>query len=416
MPSNNHRRALGWRMFGSVAAALLLSAATAVAQGAPEPVLVGVNIPRTGPLALMGALLEPSVRLAVDQINTAGGIKSLGGAPLELRWADNQASPSLSGSEEQRLIQQEHVVTVIGGGVSGAELTATQMAERLKVPHLISIATADELSERGFRYTFILSARAVDYARSYVNLLNYLKANRNIAVKRVVVLNENSALGSSVAKDLLPMAKDAGYEIAEQVEYPASTSDVSSLLTRIRSAKPDVVLHIGYIGDSILIWNTRRQLGMEDVPFIGITSGIGSPAFMKAVGAAANGALTLSQTNADLTADAVQNFVRSYQAKYNVPPENNGFFSYQSAYVVKAALEKAGSRDQEAIRQAFSTLQMRDNVVLPQETIRFNEAGVNVDTPVLLLQVRNGQLATVWPDNVATTAPDFSQFDKLRSR
>jgi len=416
MPSNNHRRALGWRMFGSVAAALLLSAATAVAQGAPEPVLVGVNIPRTGPLALMGALLEPSVRLAVDQINAAGGIKSLGGAPLELRWADNQASPSLSGSEEQRLIQQEHVVTVIGGGVSGAELTATQMAERLKVPHLISIATADELGERGFRYTFILSARAVDYARGYVNLLNYLKANRNIAVKRVVVLNENSALGSSVAKDLLPMAKDAGYEIAEQVEYPASTSDVSSLLTRIRSAKPDVVLHIGYIGDSILIWNTRRQLGMEDVPFIGITSGIGSPAFMKAVGAAANGALTLSQTNADLTAAAVQNFVRSYQAKYNVPPENNGFFSYQSAYVVKAALEKAGSRDPEAIRQAFSTLQMRDNVVLPQETIRFNEAGVNVDTPVLLLQVRNGQLVTVWPDNVATTAPDFSQFDKLRSR
>jgi len=416
MPSINHRNTLGWRMFAPMAAALVLSAATALAQGAPEPVLVGVNIPRTGPLALMGALLEPGIRLAVEQINAAGGIKSLGGAPLELRWADNQASPSLSASEEQRLIQQGHVVTVIGGGVSGAELTATQMAERLRVPHLISIATADELSTRGFRYTFILSARAVDYARGYVSLLSYLKANRNIGVKRVVVLNENSPLGSSVAKDLIPMAKGAGYEITEQIEYPASTSDVSSLLTRIRSAKPDVVLHIGYIGDSILIWNTRQQFGMEDVPFIGITSGIGSPAFMKAVGAAANGALTLSQTNADLATAPVQNFVRTYEAKYKQQPENNGFFSYQSAYVVKAALEKAASRDPEAIREAFSTLQMRDNVILPQDTIRFNQAGVNVNTPVLLLQVRNGQLVTVWPDKVASTAPDFSQFDKLRSR
>src|SRR5262245_56519562 len=125
MASMTHRKTVGWPPFAALAATLVLSAGTALAQGAPVPVLVGVNIPRTGPLAPMGALLEPSVRLAVEQINAAGGIKSLGGAHIELRWADNQANPSLSASEEQRLIQQERVVTVIGGGVSGAELTAT---------------------------------------------------------------------------------------------------------------------------------------------------------------------------------------------------------------------------------------------------------------------------------------------------
>lgn len=392
----------------------IVPASVAIAQSTPAPVLVGVNIPRTGPLAPMGALLEPAFRLAVDEINGSGGIKSLGGAKIEILWADNQANPSLAASEEQRLIQQEGVVAVIGGGVSGAELTATQMAERLKVPHLISIATANELSERGFRHTFVLSARAVDYARGFVSVLNHLRSERKIPIAKVVVLNENSPLGSSVAKDLLPMAKTAGYEVVEHIEYPASTSDVSSILTRIRSARPHVVLHIGYIGDSILIWNTRRQLGMEGVPFIGITSGIGSPAFMKAVGKAANGALTLSQTNADVRGGSVGGFVRAFRAKYGVEPENNGFFSYQAIYVLRAALEKAASRDPQAIRDALATLDMRSDIVLPQKAIRFGKTGVNRDTPVLLLQIRDGRLATVWPSSVAATEPNLSQFDKLR--
>lgn len=388
----------------------MLGAAPAFAQNTPAPVPVGVNIPRTGPLAPMGALLEPAIRLAVEQINAGGGVKSLGGAKLDIRWADNQANPSLAASEEQRLIQQEKVVTIIGGGVSGAELTASQMAERLRVPHLISIATANELSERGFRYTFVLSARAVDYARGFVDVLNHLRTERKIPVTKVVVLNENSPLGSSVAKDLIPLAKKAGYEVAEHIEYPASTSDVSSVLTRIRSARPQVVLHIGYIGDSILIWNTRRQLGMEGLPFIGITSGIGSPAFIKAVGSAANGALTLSQTNADVRGGAVAEFVKAFRAKYGTEPENNGFFSYQAVHVVRAALEKAASRDPQAIRNALEALEMQTDVVLPQQMIRFAKNGVNQDTPVLLLQIRDGRLATVWPSNVAPAQPDLSQF------
>jgi branched-chain amino acid transport system substrate-binding protein len=399
-------------VFAGVACAMLGTAA--LAQSPPPSVPVGVNIPRTGPLAPMGALLEPAMRLAVDQVNASGGIKSLGGAKLDLRWADNQANPSLAASEEQRLIQQEKVVTVIGGGVSGAELTASQMAERLKVPHLVSIATANELSERGHHYTFVLSAKANDYARGFVDVLNHLRRERGIAIAKVAVLNENSPLGSSVAKDLIPLAKAAGFEIADHIEYPASTSDVSSILTRLRSARPQVVLHIGYIGDSILIWNTRRQLGMEGLPFIGMTSGIGSPAFMKAVGAGANGALTLSQTNADIGGGAVAGFVQAFRAKYGAEPENNGFFAYQAVHTVRAALEKAGSRDPQAIREAFAALQMRTDVVLPQDAIRFTSTGVNKDTPILLLQIRDGRLTTVWPPTVSSGQADVSQFHNKR--
>jgi branched-chain amino acid transport system substrate-binding protein len=392
-------------------AALALAAGIAAAQGS---VLVGVNIPRTGPVGPVGALIEPGIRLAVDEINAAGGIKSLGGARIDLRWADNQANPSLAASEEQRLVQQENVALVIGGGASGAELTATQMAERLKVPHVVSIATANEIAERGFRYTFQVSARANDYARGFVDFLEFLRTERKTPAKRVVVLNENSPLGSSVAKDLVPMAKKAGYDVVEHIEYPASTSDVSSLLTRIRAAKPDVVLHIGYVGDSILLWNTRRQMGMEAIPFIGITSGIGSPAFIKAVGNAANGALTLSQTNVDIPRPMIKKFAAAHEAKFKAPPENNGFFGYQAAYVVKAALEKAASRNPEAIRQALATLDMSSDIVLAQDSIRFAASGANQESPVLMLQIQNGRLVTVWPAKAAAAQADFSQFDKLR--
>jgi branched-chain amino acid transport system substrate-binding protein len=408
-----HTTATGWRALTTVALALALSAGAALAQSTTAPVLVGINIPRTGPVAPVGALIEPGIRLAVEQINAGGGIKSLGGAPIELRWADNQANPSLSASEEQRLIQQEQVATVIGGGASGAELTATQMAERLKVPHVISIATANELTERGFRYTFQVSARAVDYARGYVDFIDNLRQQK-FAVNRVIVLNENSPYGSSVAKSVVPRLKPAGYEVIEHIEYPTSTSDVSSLLTRIRSANPDVVLQIGYVGDSILLWNTRRQMGMEGLPFIGITSGIGSPAFIKAVGGAANGALTLSQTNVDVPRDAVKAFARAHEAKYKVEPENNGFFGYQAVYVVKVALEAAASRNPEQIRQALAMLNLSSEIVLAQDAIRFGPTGANQESPILMLQIRDGRLVTVWPAKAASTQPDLTQFNKLR--
>jgi branched-chain amino acid transport system substrate-binding protein len=390
------------------------AAGAAGAQSKPAPVLVGVNIPRTGPAAPLGALAEPAISLAVEQINASGGIKSLGGAPIELKWADNQGNPSLSASEEQRLVQREEVSVVIGGLSSAAEITATQTAERLKVPHVIGVAATNELTERGFKYTFMISCRAIDYARGFVDTVNWLRTDNKVPIKRVVVLNENSPYGSSVAKDLVPMLKKAGYEVADHIEYPLTSSDVSPVLSRIRALRPDVVLHVGFVGDSILMWNTRRQLGMENVPFIGITSGIGSPAFIKAVGPAANGALTLSQSNADIARDTIQNFAKAYEAKYKVAPENNGFFSYQSVYVVRAALEKAASRSPEAIRNALANLDMRTDVVMPVGVIKFGPTGANQDSSVLLLQVRDGKLVTVWPSSVATSKIDLKQFEALR--
>ncbi len=393
---------------------LVASTVASFGQQKPGPVLIGVNIPRTGPAAPLGALGEPAIRQAVDQINATGGIKSLGGAPIEIRWADNQANPSIASAEEQRLIQSENVSLVIGGLSSGAEFTATQTAERLKVPHIIALAAANALTERGFKYTFMVSCRAVDYVRGFVDVLNALRDDEKIPFKRVVILTENSPYGSSLAKDLVPMTKEAGYEVVDHIEYAMSTSDVSALLTRIRALDPDVVLHVGYIGDSILMWNTRRQFGMEDIPFIGITSGIGSPAFMKAEGASANGALTLSQTNSDIQTDAVRAFVQNYRARYNVEPENNGFFSYQAVYVAKAALEKAASRNPEDIRNALATLELRSDVVLPTPLIKFDETGANENHGVILLQIHEGKLVTVWPKAVATQQPDLKQFDKLK--
>ena len=397
--------------------AMLLMASTVASLGQqqkPEPVLIGINIPRTGPAAPLGALGEPAIRLAVDQINASGGIKSLGGAPIELRWADNQANPSVSTTEEQRLIQRENVSLVIGGLSSAAEFTATQTAERLKVPHIVGVAASNALTERGFKYIFMVSARAIDYVRGFVDVLNYLRDDRKIPLKRVVILTENSPYGSSFAKDLVSMTKAAGYEVADNIEYAMTTSDVAPILTRIRALNPDVVLHVGFIGDSILMWNTRRQLGMEDIPFIGITSGVGSPSFIKAVGPAANQALTLSQTNSDIPNDAIKTFVQNYRARHNVEPENNGFFSYQAVYVAKAALEKAASRKPEDIRNALATLDLRSDVVLPTPVIKFGETGANENNKVILLQIRDGKLVTVWPKTVATQQPDLKQFDKLK--
>jgi branched-chain amino acid transport system substrate-binding protein len=116
----------------------------------------------------------------------------------------------------------------------------------------------------------------------------------------------------------------------------------------------------------------------------------------------------------DVPRDAIKEFARAHEAKYKVQPENNGFFGYQAVYVVKAALETAASRNPEAIRRALATLSLSSDIVLAQDAIRFGPTGANQESPVLMLQIREGRLVTVWPANAASTQPDLTQFEKLR--
>src|SRR4030067_3664905 len=119
-----------------------------------EAVRVGALYPLTGDLAKLGEENKDGLQLAIDEINAAGGIKSMGGAQIEMVWGDTTGKPEVGISEVERLAQQENVVAIIGAYQSAVTTPATQAAERLSVPFIVSMAVSDKITERGFKYTF----------------------------------------------------------------------------------------------------------------------------------------------------------------------------------------------------------------------------------------------------------------------
>ena len=130
---------------------LLASATTAFAA---EPIKVGVILPLSGPTATIGQYAREGIEFIVDRVNANGGIKSLGGAKIVLVIADSRGQPETGMSEAERLILREKVVALMGCFQSGVTLTATTVAEKYGVPFVVVLATADQITERGYKLSF----------------------------------------------------------------------------------------------------------------------------------------------------------------------------------------------------------------------------------------------------------------------
>lgn len=380
-------------------------------------VRVGVNFPRTGPIAALGGLGERALLLAVEEINSAGGIKSLGGRKIEPVFADNEGKPDLAISEQERLIQQEKVVATIGSMTSPTTLTATQVSERHGVPHVVPISTADDITQRGFKWTFRISAKSSEYAQGMLDFLLYLRDEERIPIQRVAVMHEDGDLGESIGAPFEKLASGAGLQMLDRIKYPAAAStDVGALLARVQSLNPDLVIHVGYPIDSALVWNTRRQMNLTRIPFIGVTSGVGTPDFMKAVGNdGAEGTIALSASSSDLRIPRLEGLMKAHQAKYGAPAENNGVHAYQAMWVLKHALETAGSVSPADIRGALVQLRLVEDVVLPQDAVQFDPEGQN-HPAMVVLQLRGGRSTSIWPPKFASGKGEFGQFSSLKAR
>ena len=132
------------------------------AQG-PAKVRIGVLLPLSGPIAVGGQLVRRGYEMAAEDINKAGGVKSLEGAQLELIFGDHQARQDIAIGETERLIEREKVVAIMGAYHSPATVAATTASERLRTPWIIEVAAADAILERGFKYVTRVNVKASWY-------------------------------------------------------------------------------------------------------------------------------------------------------------------------------------------------------------------------------------------------------------
>jgi branched-chain amino acid transport system substrate-binding protein len=382
---------------GLIAFGLLLAATSAVAPDAArspatqgKPVVVGQIASRTGNNP-GGKENEQGAALAAGEINASGGV--LRGRALELRVEDDQTQPAAAVAAYERLAQQG-VSAVVGTSFSNASLAVIPGAERAQIPY-VSTGAADAQVEpvRAFVYMTPLTGRL-----AAEQLLRYMKS-RGVDKLAVIYDGDSQFARNGWAKQKAMLAQYAIELVAEQA-VKVDTRDFGPALAAVAGSGAQALM--GWVTGPPAI-GLARAYGSAGVKMpLYMSHGAASPAFVSAVGAAAEG-VTVATALAAVAQQMPESnrrrialgMAQAFEKAYGRPPAQFAIDGYVAVKLIAAAIEQAGSDDPHAIQRALDRLQL----VTPQGKYRYSatdHSGLQVDD-VAITEIRNGRFTlTDW--------------------
>jgi branched-chain amino acid transport system substrate-binding protein len=394
-------------LLAAATASLALLAGGTVPARSADDVKVGILLPLSGPIAPIGQNNRRGHQLAIEEINAAGGIKSMGGAKLVMIDGDTQGNPKVGIQETEKLIAQG-VSVILGAYQSNVTFPTTQIAEKANVPFIDPVAIADSITKgRNFKFTFKVAPMASWYARDQLKFIKWVGEKTGKPLKRVVLMYEDTLFGQSTSNGQEAAAKELGIEIAAKIAYPAETPDMTPTISRVKQMNPDAILFVSYIADAVLITKTMKELGV-DIPIMGTSAGHIDPAYIANLGPLAEYSFTVGEWNPDLKKAGAAKIAERFQAKFGVPMNGHAAETYMATMVLADALERAGSGDRKKLRDALSQTKLcGDKNILPYGCVRFDESGQSPEGQLVMLQVQKGQFVSVWPSESAAASPVF---------
>lgn len=368
---------------------------------APKEVNVAVMYPTSGSQARFGQMCVNAIKIAVEDINNAGGIKSLGGAKLNAIYADIQSEATVTRNQAERLMATGNLAAATGCYVSTYTLVATEVAERYKIP-FITGSIADKLTERGFKYTFQVSPKASHFGQLQMEFAAKMAGGG----KRVAIVYEDTDYGTATSKGFIDGAKKAGFEIVMTEPYTAKFTDATPLVNKIKAAKPDFLFPVSYITDALLIIRTMKQLNVSAGIFGG-GAGYIIPDFYKDMGKDGEYVFSAASWNYDLNCGDVARFAEAYEKKHGEFLNEHAGEAYIMMWVIADSIERAGSTDPQKVRDAMAktNLTKGPGAAMPGCHVEFNEQGWNKQVHPVILQWQSGKLRTVYPASDSKVKP-----------
>ena len=386
-------------------AVVAVGAMPALGRTQAKEVKLGYILPVTGPLAFEAQLALNGLQLAVDEVNAAGGIKSLGGAKLVLLPGDTQQKVELGNSEAARLMDQG-VSALIGPFSSLVAYSVRQLTEKNKTPFLLLAAVADNLTEGGLRYVFRVQPNGKAMATLTMNNIVEMAKASNVPVKRVAVMHEDGNFGTTMGNHVEAFGGKLGYALVQRIPYSIKSPDFTAELSKVKASRPDLLVISGYYGDSKVIAETAAKLRIGVHALVGLANAAYSnPKFI-----ADNRELTDQLFDGNYwhnpQSPRAKAVFAAYDKRFNSTLTSHGVQAYAVIGVLRDALERAGSADREKLRDALAKTNLADHI-LPQDAIKFDETGENVNATPALLQVQNGKPVVVGPARFAEAKPVF---------
>jgi branched-chain amino acid transport system substrate-binding protein len=374
--------------------------------GSGETITIGSLHPLSGAAAADGQQMDNGAKLAIEAINEAGGIEALDGAQLELASADTQGAPEVGQSEAQRLIE-EGAVALLGTYQSAVSQNVAAVAERNQVPFVIDVSSADAILQQGYKFTFRLQPSAGVLAERGAEYLADVSKNADSPAQKVAILHEQGPFGTAIKDTFSATAEGLGMEIGPVISYdPASVSDFTTQITTVREAGADVLMVAGYYRDGVLVANAVNtvQPGLDAV--WGVANGaFDTPQFPGEVGEAGEGFFDANY-RLDMTNPDTQELADKYKAEYGDDIRTAAVLSYDAVRVIAAALEKAGDASPQAVRDAIAETDL-DSLIAQDGPIAFDETGENENAAPILMQVIDGVVTQVFPEDYAEAEPVY---------
>ena len=276
-------------ILGLLSAAAMSVALAGAASAQDKTVKIGAIFPLSGNAASAGVHAKAAIETAVDIINNAhpelgnlpltknAGLTGLGGAKVEVVFADNQGSPATGQNQALRLITEEKVVALTGAYQSGITLTASAIAEKYGIPFVNGELVAANLTERGFKWFFRTTPVAADFAKIYLDFLKDMKAGGRQDRQHRAGARQHRIRHLGRQRHHRRCSRRTASPSRQDIAYSANTTDVQSQVLQLKDKKPDVVIMISYTSDAILYAKTMQALDYKPPMMIADNAGYSDP-------------------------------------------------------------------------------------------------------------------------------------------
>jgi branched-chain amino acid transport system substrate-binding protein len=397
----------------TVTAASLSSAASFPAAAQKAAVKVALIAPMSGAWARQGELMKKGGDLAVKHINEAGGIKALGGAPLQLLVIDAGDSAEKAKNAAQRLVSSEtDVVAGTGAWLSSFTLAVTEVTERAEMPWL-TLSYSDQITARGFKNVFQTSLPASQMAAGTVPvMMSMFEAQTKKKPSTISIIQDNTASPVSFTKALREGGLDKlGLKLASDDIFTPPLADASPLVQKLRSTRPDFLMLVPTAtSDYKLILEKMNEfgLGKGKLPLISNGAPLGTPEILKLLGKDLLEGLIFSIANWPVKGQ--DKLVDTFKKETGEPwMTQDSICTYGDMWIFKEALESAGKADRKAVAEAIRKMETKggSGQYFPGGggVMKFAADGRRVGAEIVFVQWQGGEPITVFPDAAAMKTP-----------
>jgi branched-chain amino acid transport system substrate-binding protein len=355
--------------------------------GAADTLKIGSIFSLTGAYATIEDPALKGARLAVKQVNAAGGVK---GSQIDLIQYDGKSTLADIANAAQRLVHEDQVTAIVGVCDSGFYLASAPIAQDAGIPYLDVGGTVPNLPEQIGEY-----AHMMPFGDDYQAYVAAEYALKDLGAKTAFLLRDGDTdYTRAIAQFFQERYQRDGGKIIEESSYHTGDTDYSSHITKIRgtSPAPDIIYAAMNPGDDATFVRQAREAGVK-IPIIG-GDAFDNPDLVKNAGAD-NTVDVYFTTHMAMSTDnpVVAKFIEAYKAEYGIPPENAfAGLGYDSVNLMVEAMNKASDLSSKAINDAIFTITAFSGVTGNAD---FSDPKRAPDKEVTLIAVKDGQFVPI---------------------